>query len=584
MGISPGEKVSMIKKYLPYIGRYRWYAIASPIMMILEVATDIITPMLMAQIVNVGITNGDTAYVTRYALMMIAIAVFGGVMGTWSSHLAATAGYGAAAELRKAAYRSIQDYSFNNIDTMSVPSLITRLTTDTEMIGGVTMMSLRLAFRAPFLLIFAVIFAVRIDAELSLIFLFVIPVLALALSFVFKRAVPQFERMRVKIDALNSVVREQLTGIRVIKSFNREALAKTHFTERNADLKLTTMSALRIILGLFPVMMLMVYGTMIAVLWFGGQRIYIGTMQAGTIIAFLSYVVQIMMSIMLLSMFSINLTNGLAALRRVLEVVDTTSEIRDPEHPVRAISDGSVEFEHVCFKYPGYRDNILNDVSFRIESGMNVGIIGATGSSKSTLVAMIPRLYDAAEGTVRVGGRDVRDYELRALRESIGVVLQKNVLVSGTVRSNMLWGNPQATDEQIIDALKRAQAWDFIADSDDPLSRPVDQGGSNFSGGQKQRLTIARALLTEPKILILDDSTSAVDTDTDARIRRMLAETEPGLTIINIAQRVDSIRHADLIIVLDQGAVAASGTHAHLMAASDIYRDIYQSQQRGISE
>ncbi len=572
----------MLKKILPYVNHYRWYAIFSPIMMVLEVLADIIIPFLMANIVNVGIANNDGDYVLRTGFLMIGVAIFGGVMGTWSSHLGATAGYGTAYELRKKAYRSIQAYSFNNIDEMSIPSLITRLTSDSETAGQIVMMSLRMAFRAPFLFVFALIFSFQVDSELAIIFLVAIPIIVTGIVILFRKAAPLFDLMRVKLDDLNSVIQEQLSGIRVIKTFNRQEYAHDEYTERNISLRDISIKALKIVLFMQPMLIAAIYACMTAVLWFGGNRIYDGSLQAGTIIAFLTYVGQIMMSLMMLTIYIINLTYGRAALKRIFQIIDTKSEIYHPENPLHELEDGSVEFKHVSFKYPGYRDNILDDINLRFESGQQIGIVGSTGSSKSTLVQMIPRLYEVNEGEVLVGGNNVKEYDLAALREQIAMVLQKNTLVSGTIRSNMQWGDEQASDEEIITALKRAQAWEFVSQYPDILDHVVEQGGSNYSGGQRQRLTIARALLKHPKILILDDSTSAVDTDTDARIRRMIKTELPGVTTIIIAQRIDSIKNADQIVVMEEGRVDSTGSHDELMESSQIYRDIYESQERGL--
>ncbi len=572
----------MLKKILPYVKNYKWHAIFSPIMMVLEVLADIIIPFLMANIVNIGIANRDGDYVLRMGFLMIGVAIFGGAMGTISSHLGATAGYGTAFELRKKAYRSVQAYSFNNIDEMSIPSLITRLTSDAETAGQIVMMSLRMAFRSPFLFVFALIFSFKVDSELAIIFLVAVPIIVTGIVILFRKAAPLFDLMRVKLDDLNAVIQEQLNGIRVIKTFNRQPFAHDEYTEKNASLRDTSIKALKIVLFMQPMLIAAIYACMTAVLWFGGIRVYNGTLQAGTIIAFLTYVGQIMMSLMMLTIYIINLTYGRAALKRIFQVIDTNSEIYHPEDPIHELEDGSVVFNHVNFKYPGYRDNILDDINLRFESGSQIGIVGSTGSSKSTLVQMIPRLYEVNEGEVIVGSHNVKDYDLEALREQIAMVLQKNTLVSGTIRSNMQWGDEQATDEEIITALKRAQAWEFVSQYPDILDHVVEQGGSNYSGGQRQRLTIARALLKHPKILILDDSTSAVDTDTDARIRRMIRTELPGVTTIIIAQRIDSIKGADQIVVMDEGRVDATGTHDELMESSHIYRDIHESQERGL--
>lgn len=572
----------MFKKILHYIEPYKWYAIFSPILMILEVMADVIIPMIMAEIVNVGIANNDSQYVLQLGLIMVFVAALGMIFGSISSHLGATAGYGTAFELRKASYRQIQKFSFNNIDHVSIPSLITRLTSDGATVGQVVMMSLRMAFRAPFMFIFALIFSFQVDAELARVFLVAIPIIVLIILVIFKKASPYFDLMRKKVDKLNGIIREQLNGIRVIKTFNRQDYSHDQFEESNKSLRDTSIEALRIILLMAPVMLAMIYICMIAILWLGGNRILAGTIQTGTIIAMITYVGQILTSLMMISAYLINLNYGRASLNRIFEVIEMESELENPEDPVHEMEDGSVIFDDVSFRYPGYKENILDHINLHFESGSQVGIIGSTGSSKSTLVQMIPRLYDVNEGAVIVGGHNVKDYDMKSLRNQIGFVLQKNTLVSGTIRSNMQWGNENASDEEIIEALKNAQAWEFISQYPDLLDHPVEQGGSNFSGGQKQRLTIARALLTNPKILILDDSTSAVDTDTDARIRSIIQTKLPGVTTIIIAQRIESIKDADQIVVMEEGRVDASGSHEELLEKSEIYKDIIESQERGL--
>ncbi len=573
----------MFRKLAPYIKKYKVYAMLSPIMMVLEVASDIVIPMLMAKIVDVGIAGGDGQYVIKMGLLMIGLALFGGIMGTWSSHIGATAGFGTAAEIRKAAYASIQGYSFANIDKLSAPSLITRLTTDAELVGQVTMMSLRMAIRAPFLMIFALIMALYMNARLALIFLGAIPVLALALVVILRKAVPLFKLMQEKIDRVNAVVQEQLAGIRVVKSFNRQKESKDAFMERNRDLRDTAIRAINLIVALMPVMFLVVYICILFVLWFGGKMVMVGTMGSGDLIAFITYISQIMMALMMLSMYFMMYTRASASTNRLIEVIETKSEIKERTNPVKEVKDGSVAFENVNFKYPGYRENILEDINLLFEGGQTIGIIGSTGSSKSTLVQMIPRLYDVAEGSVKVGGVDVRDYDMTVLRDAIGFVLQNNTLISGTIRSNMQWGDEHVTDEEIIRALKQTQAWEFVSQYEDGLDHRVEQGGNNFSGGQKQRLTIARALIKQPKILILDDSTSAVDMATDAKLRHSFRTELKGITTIIIAQRVASIRDADQIIVMEEGKVDALGTHEELLEKSEVYREIYDSQQKGLA-
>jgi len=562
--------------------KYIFFAVLCPILMILEVLADIYIPYLMSRIVDIGIVNQDIGYIVQLGLIMVVAALLAMVFGILSSHFGARAGYGFASGIRDEVFEKVQGFSFANLDQFSVSSLITRLTNDCNTIGQVTMMSLRMAVRAPFMMLFALIMALRINASLARVFMVAIPATALALIVIMVKARPLFKKMQTCVDRVNAVIQENLTGIRVVKSFNRQGFEERKFKERNDDLRDTALEAISLVILLMPVLNLIIYSTIIAVLWFGGMQVTAGTMGSGELISFITYITQILISLMMMSFFFMQLVRGSASVSRIMEVLNTESEIKEADNPVRELKDGSITFKNVYFRYPGSKECVLKDINFSIETGEVLGIIGSTGSSKSTLVQLIPRLYDVSEGSVIVGGHDVREYELKSLRDQVAFVLQKNTLFSGTIRENMQWGNEEATDEEIIRALKQAQAWEFVSKYEDGLDHRVEQGGSNFSGGQKQRLTIARALLKSPKIIILDDSTSAVDMATDARIQQTFKEELESVTTIIIAQRISSIQHADWIIVLNEGRIESMGKHEELLEVSPVYREIYETQQRGV--
>ncbi len=571
-----------MRKLLPLMKKYVVFAILSPIFMILEVLGDVIIPYLMSGIVDVGIANQDINYIVKTGFIMILVALLAMFFGVSSSFFGANAGYGFAAEIRQKVFEKIQKFSFTNLDSFTVSSLITRLTNDCNTIGQVTMMSLRMAIRAPFMMIFALIMAFRLNSSLAKIFLISVPILGIAITFALSKARPLFLRLQTHVDKVNGVIQENLTNMRIVKSFNRQDFEEAKFKKRNDNLMNTAFKAISYIIFLMPVFNLIAYSTIIAVLWFGGKQITLGNMSGGAIISFITYITQVLMSLMMISMYFMNLLRGSASVSRVLEVVNTESEITQINNPVRKIKDGSITFENVSFIYPGSSEYTLRNIDFSINSGETLGIIGSTGSSKSTLVQLISRLYDVTEGIVKVGGVDVREYDIELLRDKVAFVLQKNTLFSGTIRSNMKWGKENATDEEIIEALKHAQAWEFVSTYDDGLDHIVEQNGDNYSGGQKQRLSIARALLKSPKAIILDDSTSAVDMTTDAKIQKAFKHNLPDVTTIIIAQRISSIQHADRIIVIHEGKIESIGSHKELMEKSPIYNEIYESQQKGV--
>ncbi len=571
-----------MKKLLPFMKKYIKFAVLSPILMILEVIADIAIPYLMSRIVDVGIANRDIEYVIKIGLIMIAAALLAMISGVISSHYGARAGFGFASEVRLKLYKKIQGFSFANLDKFTVASLITRLTNDCNTLGQVTMMSLRMAVRAPFMMIFALLMTIRINASLTKVFAVSIPVLVIALIIILSKARPLFLKFQTRVDRVNAIIRENLTAIRVVKSFNRQSHEEKRFKERNNSLMLTALKAITLIVFLMPVLNIIIYSTIIAVLWFGGKQVVAGSMGSGELISFITYITQILMSFMMMSFFFMQLLRASASVTRIAEIIDTESEIKEVKNPVKELADGSVTFKNVCFCYPGSMEKTLKNINLHINSGEVLGIIGSTGSSKSTLVQLIPRLYDATEGSVIVGNVDVKHYSIKTLRDNVAFVLQNNTLFSGTIRDNMKWGNENATDEDIIRALKLAQAWEFISTYEDGLEHKVEQGGDNFSGGQKQRLTIARALLKSPKIIILDDSTSAVDMATDAKIQRVFKEELNDVTTIIIAQRVSSIQHADRILVMNEGEIESIGKHEELLVSSPVYREIYESQQKGV--
>ena len=562
--------------------KYIINSILSPIVMIGEVLMEVIIPFIMAKIIDVGIAGKDLPFVAKYGAIMIGLAVFSlfcGVMGTRCSTVAAQ---GFAYTLRTRLYQKIQTFSFANIDRFSTASLVTRLTTDVNMAQNVYRMLIHMCVRSPFMLIAGTIMAFRMNSQLAILFLIAVPVIVISILIISNLAHPRFVKMMKTIDGMNSAIQENLIGIRIVKAYVRGDFEENKFRKAADDVRRAQVHAEKLIIFMMPIMQLVMYVSMIAVMWFGGRLVVGGHMLSGELISFFTYVTQVLSSIMFLGMVFVSLVMVQASNQRIVEVLDEVPDIDNPANPVMEVKDGSVEFDKVDFSYNKKADNcILKDINLKIESGQVVGIIGSTGSSKTSLVALLPRLYDVLEGSVKIGGVDVRNYDIQVLRDSVAMVLQKNVLFSGTIKDNLRWGNKEATDEQIIAACKAADADSFINSFPEGYETMLGQGGVNVSGGQKQRLCIARALLKNPKILILDDSTSAVDTATEGRIRNALKELAPETTKIIIAQRISSVKEADKIIVLDEGTVSAVGTHDELLESSKIYREVYESQQQG---
>ncbi len=573
----------MFKHLAPCLKGYGKYAILAPLTIILEVLLEIRIPFYMGKIVDVGIPSRDLTYIVKTGGMMVLMAVFSLIFGALSARFAAKGAMGFGKGIRRALFHKIQSFSFANIDRFSTASLITRLTTDTTHIQMTFMMLIRMFVRSPIMLISATAMASKINNKLSFVFLVAIPVLAVALATIMILAFPRFRKMLFCYDKLNGSVQENLIGMRVVKAFVREDYENEKFEDAAETLRETQLKAEKMVICNMPIMQLVIYSCIIAILWFGGNMVIVGSMQTGQLISFISYVTQILMSLMMISMVFLNFVMTRASVARVLEVLTETPDIADSTSE-ETVEDGSIEFCDVSFSYFKDENNLaLEHINVSIASGETVGIIGGTGSSKTTLVQMIPRLYDALSGTVLVGGKPVSEYNLETLRDAVSMVLQKNVLFSGTILENLKWGNPEASEEEVIEACKIAQAYDFIMSFPDGFETQLGQGGVNVSGGQKQRLCIARALLKKPKIIILDDSTSAVDTATDAKIRKGLKEVLAGTTTIIIAQRISSVRDADKIIVLDDGKIDAIGTHEELLSGNEIYKEVYESQKKGVA-
>ncbi|MDO5020345.1 MAG: ABC transporter ATP-binding protein [Lachnospiraceae bacterium] len=570
-----------MKRYWKYVKPYLPAFIIGPLLMIVEVIGEVVLPKLMANIINVGVTNGSVGYITGTGALMILVALLMMAGGVGGAYFGAKAAVSFAADLRKDAFDKVQTFSFANLDQFSTGSLVTRLTNDITQVQNLINMALRMMLRAPGMLIGALIMAFVMNAELAVIVLIVIPILVGAITILIKVAFPKFKIMQKKLDALNSNIQEMLTNVRVIKSFVRGDYEEKKFAASNEDLKQTSLGAFKTIIMVMPLMMLMMNATTLAVVWFGGKQIIVGNMQVGDLTAFTTYIVQILMSLMMLAMVILQSSRALASLSRIREILDTDVDLND-EHckePDKIVSSGRVEFRDVSFRY--YKENkepVLSHISFDVKSGQTLGIIGSTGSGKTTLVQMIPRLYDVDEGEVLVDGVNVKDYTLENLREGVGMVLQKNVLFSGSILENLMWGNENASMEEVRKAAGAAQADGFISSFTGGYEMDLGQGGVNVSGGQKQRLCIARALLKKPKILILDDSTSAVDTATEAQIRESFAGELKDTTKIIIAQRISSVKEADEIMVLDDGKIVGFGKHEDLLSSCEAYQEIYYSQ------
>ena len=575
----------MIKKLAACVGEYKKYAIATPFIMLGEAVMDIVLPLIMANMIDYGIQAKDMGYTIRMGLLMILCTLFALICGAGGGITAAHAATGFAKILRAKLFKKVQTFSFSNIDRFSTASLVTRLTTDVTNTQNAFQMLIRMAVRSPVMLIGAAIMAIRINPELSAIFLVVIPILGISLFLIMSKAHPRFEAMMEKYDALNNSVQENLSAIRVVKAFVREDYEDKKFKNSADNVRRAQLFAEKLVILNSPIMQLCMYGCILAVLWFGGNMVIGGTFEIGKLSSFISYVTQTLMSLMMLSMVIMMITVSLASMHRIVEVLDEEPDLKEDADPVMEVKDGSIEFNHVDFSYSGKTDNlILKDINLSIKSGETIGVIGGTGSAKSTLVQLIPRLYDIEGGEIKVGGVNVRKYDTEVLRNQVAMVLQKNVLFSGTIRDNLKWGNENATDEEILKACKAADAYEFIESFPYGLDTDLGQGGVNVSGGQKQRLCIARALLKRPKIIILDDSTSAVDTATDARIRAAFRKELAGTTTIIIAQRITSVQDADKVIVLDEGRIDAFDTPENLLKTNAIYREVYEQQQKGAQE
>ena len=585
----------MIKKLSRYVGEYKKYAIITPVLVTLEALMEIVIPLLMAQLIDSGIDAGNMGEITKYGVILLAAAFLTMPFGVLAGKTAPMASAGFAKNLRQAMYYKVQDFSFANIDKFSTGSIVTRLTTDVTNVQQAFQMIIRITVRAPGMLIFALIAAFSVNHKLSLIFLAVLPVLGLGMFINIKKVYPLFNKIFRTYDKLNNVVQENLYAVRVVKSFNRQEHENQKFENVSGEIYKDFSKAEKTMSFVMPLMQACMYTCMLLISWIGARMIVASGndgalgLTTGQLMSMITYTMQILMSLMMISMIFAMMTMAKASGERIVEILDEESEIRNPQNPVMEVKDGSIDFVNTGFRYSSESEDdgsgseskkVLENINLHIDSGATVGIIGATGSSKSSLVQLIPRLYDVSEGQVKVGDVDVRDYDIETLRNQVAMVLQKNVLFSGTIRENLRWGNENATDDEIIHACKVACADEFIEKFENGYDTYIEQGGTNVSGGQKQRLCIARALLKKPKILILDDSTSAVDMRTDALIRNAFASELPDTTKIIIAQRISSVQDSDMIIVMDDGRVAACGTHEELMERSEIYREVYESQNR----
>lgn len=575
----------MLKKLAPYTRGYRWYILLGVLCSVGEAVLELELPQAMSAIVDVGIANGDRSYILLTGLKMLLMAMAALACGVGAAVMAAKAAMGFGANIRQAEYEQVQRFSFANIEHFSTASLITRLTNDVASVQMTLFMGMRICVRAPVMLVTALIKTMEISLSLSQVFLVAVPLLAVAVVIVIRYVGPFFTALQNATDDLNLVVQENLNAVRVVKSFVREDEEEQKFRTRSDKLRDTAERAFGFVVMFMPIMILIMGGTIVSLMWLGGHQVAADTLLSGDLLAFFTYASEILMSLMMVSMVLMILTRAIACGKRIVEVLDEQPQITDAQaDPALTVENGDIRFDHVYFKYhTTAEDWNLTDIDLHIESGMTVGILGGTGSAKSTLVSMIPRLYEVDEGTVYVGGRNVKDYTMEALRSGCAMVLQKNTLFSGTIRENLRWGRADATDTEIEEACRMACADEFIQRMPDGYDTYIEQGGTNVSGGQKQRLCIARAILRRPKVLILDDSTSAVDTATDAKIRGALKTALPGATKLIIAQRITSVMDADMILVLDDGRVVGQGTHAQLMESCEIYREVYESQQEGVS-
>ncbi len=566
------------------MGHYRRELMAAMVLIFVETGFELVIPLLMADIIDVGVQARDVHYILGKGIQMGICALLALITGLLYARYAARAAFGFGASLREAEFMAVQGYDFSNLDRFDSSSLVTRMTTDVTVMQNAVSTGLRPMVRGPAMLIFGVGLSFYMNPRLALVFVVCAPILALVLVFVVGKVAPMYRRLQVVMDRMNAIVQEGLTAIRAVKAFVRDEYEEEKFQSVNSELMATSQRTFRFAVLNLPAFQATMYAAVVLIMWFGGQMIHTGSLEVGDLTGFLSYVLQVMNALMMISNVFLMLTRSLASAHRIAEVLDERPALASPDSPVPTVTDGSVEFDDVSFRYSaGAQEDVLSHINLKIRAGQTVGLIGGTGSAKTSLVQLIPRLYDASGGSVRVGGRDVRSYDLAALRDAVGIVLQKNVLFSGTIRENLRWGDPDADDETLWAACRAACADEFLERMPDGLDTELGQGGVNVSGGQKQRLCIARTLLKRPKILILDDSTSAVDTKTDAKIRATLAKLRQ-ITKIIIAQRITSVMDADLIVILDDGRISDAGAHSELLERSPIYQELYYSQQKGGEE